>query len=341
MPYCKALYNHLFVNVQGFYGPCCHYEYKKQINYKEKSWIDFHKSDYMENIRSNMKNGWDPGCRRCETREKNSLKSGRDHMNFFCKSNSPVIEYIEISASNNCNIRCRMCGPEFSSKWAETLTTDVSSIDNFKNFLSSIPTKDLKIIKYLGGEPFITPQIKILFDWMLTLPNKVAFHCNSNLTLFPKKYIETMSKFHSIRIGYSIDGIGLVNDYIRQDSKWDIILDNFLQWEDLKKQMNIISYVHTTIQAYNFHDLKNLKNFCDTHKLYHNAYHLQGPEEFTFNSLPEEYVLSFTNDYNRQFIKNYKYNKSLHDKLRTTTIRNDNLLGTSINNYIPELSQWI
>jgi hypothetical protein len=25
MPYCKALHNHLFVDVQGYYAPCCFY----------------------------------------------------------------------------------------------------------------------------------------------------------------------------------------------------------------------------------------------------------------------------------------------------------------------------
>lgn len=341
MPYCKALYNHLFVDVQGFYGPCCHYEYKKKINYKEKSWIDFYKSDYMENIRLNMQEGWDPGCCRCELREKNNLQSGRDQMNIFCKSDLAVIEYIEISASNTCNIRCRMCGPESSSKWAETLDINVTSIDNFKQFLSSVPTTNLKTVKYLGGEPFITKEIKTLFDWMLTLPNKVKFYCNSNLTLFPKKYLDIMANFDSVIIGYSIDGIGLVNDYIRQDSKWDIVLDNFLQWEELKKHMNVISYVHTTVQAYNFHNLKTIKEFCKNYNLHHSAYHLYYPNEFTLNALPQEYISCFTNDYNINFIKNYKYDAELHNKLKNTTKRNDDLFGSNIKNYIPELAKWI
>ena len=98
---------------------------------------------------------------------------------------------------------------------------------------------------------------------MQTLPNPVKFYCNTNLTLFPKKYIDILSTFEKVIIGYSLDGIGSVNDYIRQDSNWHTIETNMKLWENVKSKIDLYTYIHTTVQAYNFHDLKNIKSMCD------------------------------------------------------------------------------
>jgi MoaA/NifB/PqqE/SkfB family radical SAM enzyme len=341
MPHCKALYNHLFVDVQGFYAPCCFYKEKKKHSYKDLSWHDYHNSDYMNSIRKNMLDGWDKGCSDCEELEKQSLSSYRQVVDMFCESDEPKIEYIEISCSNKCNIRCRMCGPDFSSKWAETLEVVVPKIENFKQFLSQIDTTHIKVIKYLGGEPFITPEIKILLDWMLTLPNPVKFYCNTNLTLFPKKHIDTLSKFEQVIIGYSIDGVGIVNDYIRQDSVWKTVEQNLELWEKSKDVLNLKSYVQTTVQAYNFHNLSDLKSICDKYELPHSAWKIFGPKEFTLDALPQDYIDAHTDEYNKQFIKDYKYSSELNAQLIEKTKRQDGLLHTSIANFIPELAEFI
>ena len=341
MPYCKALYNHLFVDVQGYYSPCCFYTEKKQYHYTDMSWKDFHKSEYMERIRDNMKTGWDEGCNDCKQLEDQNLPSYRNVVDGYCKSDIPKIEFIEISCNNSCNIRCRMCNQNFSSKWAETLNIEVSGIKNFEKFLSEIDTTDLKIVKYLGGEPFITPEIKILFDWMLALPNPVKFYCNTNLTLFPNKYLDTLKSFEKVIIGYSIERTELVNDYIRQDSKWDIVKTNLEKWEDFKRECNIDSYVHTTVQAYNFHNLKKIKTFCDEYSLFHSAFKIFGPDEFTLNSLPPDYINTYTDDYNIKFLNDYKYDQTLHTKLKETTEKQDKLLKNKLQDYIPEMNNGI
>ena len=338
MPYCKALYNHLFVQVQGYYAPCCFYKVKDQYHYTDMSWMDFFKSDYMEHIRNNMKTGWDKGCNDCKKLEEQNLKSYRNIVDYYCESDSPKIEYIEISCNNHCNIRCRMCGSHASSKWAKTLgIKELSGIKNLEEFLNRVDLPDLKIVKYLGGEPFITPEIKILFKWMQSLPNKVKFYCNTNLTLFPKKYLNILKSFDKVILGYSIDGIGLVNDYIRQDSKWDIVKTNLEKWEDFKSECNIESYVHTTVQAYNFHNLKKLKEFCDEYNLRHSAFKISNPEEFTLNSLLPDYVDTYKDNYNVQFLNDYKYNQSLHNKLKDKTQQQDKILNNRLQDYIPEL----
>ena len=343
MPYCKALYNHMFMNVDGDFAPCCVYKQSKKenINYKDISWNDYYNSDHINTIRKNMENGWDPGCIRCQQLEEQSLNSYRQAIEHYCKSDEPGLEFIDISLSNKCNLRCRMCSSKHSSKWAETLNEEVPPLTDFKKFLEQIDTRKVKIVKYIGGEPFITPEIKVIFDWMQDLPNKVKFYFNTNLTLFPKKHIELLKKFEGLVIGYSIDGVGSVNDYIRQDSNWDVVLKNLALWEEFKKECNIFGYVHTATQAYNFHNLKEIKTqICDRYKLFHNLQPVFWPEEFTINALPPEYVTAYTDDYNKKLLKNYSYDKRLHNKLKTTTQYQDSILKTSIESSIPELAKW-
>lgn len=335
MPYCKALYNHWFVDVAGYYAPCCFYAEKKKYNHMNMLWSDFFNSEYMNGIRKRMETGWDDGCLHCKTLEDQSLPSYRNVVELYCTSNKPQIEYIEISCNNSCNIRCRMCGPEASSKWAETLDVTIENV-HIEKLLSQIDVSNVKVIKYLGGEPFITPEIKILFSWMQNLPNPVKFYCNTNLMLFPKKYLDIFESFEQIIVGYSIDGIGSVNDYIRQDSKWDIVYKNLELWENLKKNINLFSYIHTTVQAYNFHNLSSLKKLCDSYDLHHSAFKTFGPIEFTLDALPPKYIENYTDEYSAEFIKTYEYKPNLHKKLIEKTQSQDRLFNTNINSAIPE-----
>jgi len=341
MPYCKALYNHLYVDVQGFYAPCCFYKERQKYHYSNLSWKEFYDSAYMQNIRKNMEDGWDAGCNHCEQLELQNLTSYRNVVDVYCKSDKPKIEYIELSCNNSCNIRCRMCKADSSSKWADTLNIQVIKIENFSKFLEDIDTQNLKVIKYLGGEPFITPEIKILFEWMQTLPNKIKFYCNTNLTLFPNKYVDILKTFDKNIVGYSIDGIGSVNNYIRQDSNWNNVLKNLQLWEELKKECELYTYVHTTVQAYNYHDIKNIQELCSEYDLHHSDFKIFSPKEFTLDALPTGYVKKYLNSSNEKYLNNYNYNHELFNKLKETTYKQDLLLKNNLQDCIPELAEWI
>jgi sulfatase maturation enzyme AslB (radical SAM superfamily) len=334
----------MYMSVEGNYAPCCVYRQPrdKNINYKDMSWNDYYKSDDMNIIRKNMKNGWDPGCIRCQQAEEQGLHSYRKFVDQHCKSKKKQsdLEFIDISLSNECNLRCRMCSPKHSAKWARTLNKEVAPLTDFKKFLEQIDTRHVKAVKYIGGEPFVTPEIKVMFDWAQELPNNVKFYLNTNLTLFPKKHLESLKKFE-LHLSYSIDGIGSVNNYIRQDSSWDTVLKNLVLWEEFRKENNVTGYVHTSVQAYNFHNLKNIKRLiCDRYNLHHTLQPIFSPREFTLNALPPEYVTTYTDDYNITLLKKYSYDKGLHDKLKTTTQTQDFLFKTSIRNSIPQLAKF-
>ena len=80
---------------------------------------------------------------------------------------------------------------------------------------------------------------------------------------------------------------------------------------------------------------------CDKYNLHHSAFKIFEPNEFTLDALPPDYIDIYTDDYNVQFTKDYTYNLELHNKLKQITSKQDKLLHTQIEDYIPELAKWI
>jgi MoaA/NifB/PqqE/SkfB family radical SAM enzyme len=343
MPICKALYNQVCIDLSGFYKPCCSYKGISNISVNEMSPDDFLQSDYITNIRKNMEGDlWDLGCYNCEKHAKLGLHSVKDSYDFYCKSDLNTFEMLELSVSNKCNNQCRMCDSRHSSLWQKTLDGNSKPIShyNLENVLYSIKSNNIKIIKYLGGEPLITDEVFHIFEFIKkNKTNNISFYVNTNLTVPPEKYFEYFSHIDSFTIGYSIDGIGLTNEYIRDGSKWKTIKRNLDKWENyfIKRNDKSERYVHTVLQAYNYHDIKNINKLCQEYGLYHNIFPITYPTEFSINALPQWYIEKHMHKETEEFLKNYNYNNKLFVKLVETTSNQDIVLKKSISNFIPEL----
>ena len=151
---CKAFINHLCLTVEQEKIPCCRFIGKELI-----------KQD----------NGWYTGCSKCYDEEQRNQKSYRQILNEQL-SGKQGLEYLEFSLSSQCNLACKMCDPTYSTTW-EKLCNQHQPLQEYKsnNNTKSISVKELFknvdyskliLIKYLGGEPFITPQLKELIYFL-------------------------------------------------------------------------------------------------------------------------------------------------------------------------------
>lgn len=344
MPTCKALHNQVCIELSGFYKPCCSYNGVSKISVNDMSPDEFLHSEYITNIRTNMEgDSWDLGCHNCEKQAKVGLHSVKDSYDFYCKSDLNTFEMLELSVSNKCNNQCRMCDSRHSSLWQKTLggSNIPVSYYNLENVLSKIKSKDIKIIKYLGGEPLITDEVFHIFKFIeKNNTNDVSFYFNTNLSVPPEKYSEYFLNIDSFIIGYSIDGVGLTNEYIRDGSKWETIKRNLDKWERYINKRNDKSerYVHTVLQAYNYHDITNINKLCQEYGLYHNIFPIVYPLEFSINALPHWYIEKHMCKETEEFLKNYNHDAALLTKLIETTSNQDSVLQKSINDFIPELN---
>ena len=87
--------------------------------------IDFLKSDFVKQLRSDFLDGKQPdSCKGCWNLENRGLTSIRPMVNEISGNLDPAtlsvedeypISYLELRDGNLCNMGCRMCGPEASS----------------------------------------------------------------------------------------------------------------------------------------------------------------------------------------------------------------------------------
>lgn len=335
MPLCKALDNQVHVTIDGYYKPCCAFgEHSTAFPVDEFTPQEYLNSDYIQKIKLDMKTGWHNGCLSCKINEQSRSQSVRQMYNFLCR-NANDIELLDLNLNNDCNLSCRMCSSLNSSKWAELLNEPLKNKNSFEAIIKNL--KNLKHIKYQGGEPFITKEIKPVLDYIAE--HNCEFSFSTNCTVFPQKYLDQLAKAKFLFATFSIDGIGLTNNYIRHGKPWNIIEKVFVQWVEWLTNNKIKSFknINTVVQAYNFHDLENIKNFAAEHNVKWNGLIINDTPEFSINALPESYINLVTNETNELFLSNYKFDYVLYQKLKAKTKTQDTLLNTSIQNYNPIL----
>ena len=335
MPQCRALDNQVHVTIDGYYKPCCAFDdHSTAFPITQYTAEEFLQSYYMHSIRSSMETGWHPGCVACELNEQSKSQSVRQMYNFLCRK-ADGVELLDLNLNNDCNLSCRMCSSLNSSKWAELLNEPLKNKNNFQTIIKDL--KNIKHIKYQGGEPFITKEIAQVLEYIST--HNCEFSFSTNCTVFPQKYLNLLEQAKFLYATFSIDGIGSVNNYIRHGKDWNIIKTVFEKWMTWLETNNVKSFknINTVVQAYNFHDLENIKLFADEYKVKWNGLMISDIPEFTINALPETYIKSVVNSTNEKFLNNYHFDATLYQKLKNKTLQQDRLLQKKIEDYNPQL----
>lgn len=353
MPYCSLLKNHMAITLPGEYVPCCRFKQKKvsDKNYyvDEISFDEYKNSSYYQSIIEDMKTGWSAGCIACKIEEDKNITSYRQHSNNIYQGEG--IQYLEISLSKQCNLVCKMCHPVSSSKWEDLRSKSEYLQEYFgkyrrnitldlENLLGDLDIKNLTHIKYLGGEPFITKEIKDLFDFLehKNVMHNVSILINSNCTLFPKKWLSQIKKFKKFKIGLSIDGFEKSCEYSRVGSDWNIISTNLKKWKDFAdKNKNIDLYIASTINVFTVHDIDKLKDFANSLGIRVSFTLINTPSQLSLEALPNEYIKKIKNKSNEKYLQDVEndYSKSL--RLVTFINETDKMQKIDVKKYIPDL----
>lgn len=202
----------------------------------------------MQQLRDNLANGVkDEACQVCWDQEDKGLKSFRNFSNEIVNE-EPGLEVIDITASNICNLRCRMCTPTSSNslmednKFLMDLATSEGKRDLFyRDQLKEVTkfwgildepiravesiqwdwmmnnTDKIKVLKASGGEPFYDKKVLKLLERYIETGNakntKLEFHTNG--TQINDSLIELLGNFKENYHTFSIDGYDKVYEYIR------------------------------------------------------------------------------------------------------------------------------
>ena len=229
----------------------------------------------MEELRTNLSNGVrDPACKTCWDQEDKGLKSFRHFSDDDYNLGNNGLELIDITASNICNLRCRMCSPSSSN----LLMTDVkyfkdNGIENetyavVKRWGMSEPsrateslqwdwlmenTHKIKVLKASGGEPFYDNKvIQLLNRYVETGAAKntyLSFHTNA--TQFTAEIVELLNHFKQNKHTFSIDGTDKVYEYIRYPANFKEMESSVINYINNVKNYDPILNFTMVVSAHN------------------------------------------------------------------------------------------
>lgn len=306
---CVLPWTSLFINNQGLVAPCCistlpHESTSFKISKKNAASVipAVWNADYMRDIRVKMLGGEKPaGCSCCYQKEAVSIRSFRQEenkryrtllaevkKNADVKGSAPAkIRFFHFRLGSNCNLMCRMCAPDNSKgifrEYSEVLPERVAEYQQYEestwceddHIWEAIlqHSNDAIKIAFSGGEPLLDKKhfhfLKLLID--KDIASNIMLHYSTNLTTIPDEAFSCWPYFSEVALAGSIDGVGLVNDYIRYPSRWEHIQKTLHFIEENRKKLNITScLIHSVVQAYN---VMNLTELCE----YVSAFDFVGP----------------------------------------------------------------
>ena len=238
----------------------------------EEIWNSNSRQDFLADLRNGVEH---PNCKKCWQKEQVGIKSKRQISNeVFQPNDKTTPQYIDLKWGNVCNLKCRHCNPWTSSKWLkEWYDVDTRNqsynqyIDEFKSTQQSYHSNnqahfhnkffewfsDCKHLMLYGGEGMYVKDIQQMFEYAITKgkAKNIDIYINTNGTIYSERWIEIFKQFRSVKLAFSIDGVGKSFDYIRYGANWNSVVENFKKYSATE---NIQTQIVVTIFSLNVYD---------------------------------------------------------------------------------------
>ena len=286
--FCIIPFLHIYGTAGGDLVPCCEAQEIPLNKPGESAEITWNNENYRE-LRRALTEGERPDrCSVCWHNEDAGIVSNRqqwekDYWQTFEEgvevnsdytvNNKPL--WVELKVSNFCNLKCIMCSTHSSYKRVQDLdiitkyqrdghetrllrpTALFDSLNEWPELWDTV-----QVLQFTGGEPIINEEhYKLLEGIPQQHKERIKLRYATNITHIKfKEYdlIEIWQQFKHVNIKVSMDGIGDVYNYIRQDGDWDTVYANMLQ---LSTEPNIDLAVGITVQAHNVWHLPEFYDF--------------------------------------------------------------------------------
>jgi hypothetical protein len=272
-------------------------------NSLENTW----NSDQIKDIRLKMINGESvSSCSKCVEQESRGYKSMRESQdmekNFALTKQDGSVDVMpttmELHFGNLCNLKCKMCGQQYSNQigkelieigksdndflnwvykesgnvniWTNNLSVEYKWFQNekIKNKLFEYISKNITNLTVIGGEPTVIPEFWEMFEYLEqkdTLKN-LFVTLTTNLTNVNPKLTNWLPKLKKWKVWASVDGIDKRTEYIRYPSNFKKICENLEFYKKLLGTNGNIT-LSPAIQLLNIDQLDELLvwwlKFCD------------------------------------------------------------------------------
>lgn len=255
-------------NNELYYRPCCLFnggnqsasaDRQEHINYRTR----------LNSIDSQTYTG----CASCNFLNDNKLrKTWRDHSFDIVPDDAELgdASYVEIQIDRTCNGGCIICGPWYSSYWANEEKKNYIPIQTqtrseyVDQILSVVDIQKTRKINFLGGEPFLTTTDTDILE-QIRQPSQVDLQYTTNGSIFPgNDRIERWKQFKSVMINFSIDGVREKFEYIRYPLKWSVVEENIIRLRNILPEATVKFKINHTVNIFNLYYVDEFEHWYNT-----------------------------------------------------------------------------
>ena len=271
--YCAKLWNHQYIHGSGSVRLCCatvdNLEDDKGNRYhiNNHSLKNIWNSKQLREARIKMMNGEQiSSCTKCYEQESRGYQSMRETQDMETnlsqtKSDGSIDimpSSMELHFGNMCNLKCKMCGQQYSNQigkelleigeqdpgflswvykesgnvniWTNNLSVEYKWFKNkkTKNKLFDYITENINNLILIGGEPTVIPEFWELLEH-LDQKGKLeglTITLTTNLTNTNPKLARWLPKLKEWTVWASVDGVGERTEYIRYPSNFNKVCEN-------------------------------------------------------------------------------------------------------------------
>lgn len=239
----------------------------------EEIWNSQSRQDFIKDLRNGIEHS---NCEKCWQKERIGIESKRQISNrVFKDTNKTTPQFIDLKWGNVCNLKCRHCNPWTSSKWLkEWYTVERSSSQEFSEYTKEFESTqrsyrhdnqdyfhntfanwflDSQHLMLYGGEGMYVKDVQKMFAEAADSgkAKDIDIYINTNGTIYSDEWIEILSKFRSVKMAFSIDGVDKSFDYIRSGANWREVCKNFKKYQSIDNiEVSIVLTVFT-LNVYN------------------------------------------------------------------------------------------
>lgn len=247
--YCNAPWTSTCCMPDGKYTPCCawhgpHFDSPEEI---------------IEKLGPIFKNNQAPQS--CQGACPSDRIGWRQHYAEYATDyQSSKIYFLDFRNSNLCNMKCRSCGPVFSSSWSQELNkTEILKQQQIE--FNNMDLTQCQRIYFAGGEPLLNYQHYELLQHLISHKIAPALTYSTNLSSlhYKDQHVgELWKHFPVVYVNVSLDAVGKYAEFVRSGTNWDVI-ENNIAWA--KKQPNVVLVFSPVISAINVWWIDQLFNF--------------------------------------------------------------------------------
>lgn len=324
--FCMLPWMHMHAFPDGRAYPCCLADYWHPVGDLRKNTMAevWNQEPYKEMRRNMLEDKPCKQCTKCYEQEENGFFSMRNdsnrnyghHINEVSQTlpdgTNPEfkIRYWDVRFSNLCNMRCRSCGPIFSSNWyndhvklynrvPDVLGRDMERIEYAGGDEDSIIQQMEPHIPFLeqayfaGGEPLIMKEHYYLLERLIELGKtdiRLTYNTNFSELAFKDKHVfEYWKHFKVVHVGASLDAMGPRAELMRKGTKWDQVIENRKRM--MEEVPHVDFYVSATVSSMNvLHVLDFHKEWTEQGLIQAKDFNVnicQSPEWYRIDIFPE------------------------------------------------------